>query len=113
MTPAHEPAHAAQIQVAHENRDALRAMIDTLVGERLVACGQVVGPIESTYRWEGAVRHEREWLALLKTGAVGVDRLVARIAELHAYDVPEIIVTEIVAGHEPYLRWVAEQTRTG
>lgn len=98
-----------QVQVAHDDRAALGAMIDTLVQERLVACGQVVGPIESTYRWEGEVRHEQEWLALLKTAATSARRLVARVAELHSYETPQIIVVEIAGGHGPYLEWVAEQ----
>lgn len=98
-----------QVQVAHDDRAALGAMIDTLVQERLVACGQVVGPIESTYRWEGEVRHEQEWLALLKTAATSARRLVARVAELHSYETPQIIVVEIAGGHGPYLQWVAEQ----
>jgi periplasmic divalent cation tolerance protein len=99
-----------QVQVTHDDREALGTMLDTLVDERLIACGQIVGPIESTYRWEGAVRHAQEWLGLMKTGAAARERLRARIVELHSYDVPEILVTEVVAGHAPYLQWVAEQT---
>jgi periplasmic divalent cation tolerance protein len=99
-----------QVQVADDDRDALSAMIDTLVDERLIACGQIVGPIESTYRWEGAVQHEREWLGLMKTGAAMAERLVARIGELHSYDVPEILISEVAGGHAPYLQWVVEQT---
>ncbi len=37
----------------------------------------------------------------------------ARVAELHPYEVPEIIVTRVVGGHEPYLQWVLEQTAAG
>lgn len=113
MTSTRESARVVQVQVAHDDREALSALIDALIGERLIACGQIAGPIESTYRWEGEVRHEREWLALLKAGAVSADRLVARIVELHSYDVPEILVIEIAGGHAPYLQWVAEQTQTG
>lgn len=97
-----------QVQVAHDDRDALSATIATLVDERLIACGQIVGPVESTYRWEGEVQHAREWLALLKTGDAAAERLVARIAELHSYEVPEILVTEVTGGYAPYLEWVAE-----
>lgn len=101
---------AIQVQVAHEDRDALSSMIATLVDERLVACGQVVGPVSSTYRWEGAVQHAEEWLALLKTSAANGERLVARIAELHSYEVPEILVLEVSGGHGPYLEWVTAET---
>lgn len=99
-----------QIQVAHPDRDALDGMIRELVDEGLIACGQVVGQIGSTFFWEGSVQSADEWLALLKTSKVAVDDLVARLAEAHSYDVPEILVTEIAGGYGPYLDWVVEQT---
>jgi len=99
-----------QIQVVHSDRDALGSLITELVEERLIACGQVVGPISSTFFWEGSVQRAEEWLALLKTSRVAVDDLVARIAEAHPYDVPEILVTEVAGGYGPYLDWVVEQT---
>jgi periplasmic divalent cation tolerance protein len=99
-----------QVQVVHDDRHALAAMIAALVDERLIACGQIVGPVESTYHWEGAVQQEREWLALLKTSEPAIEGLLARIAELHTYEVPEILVMEVADGYRPYLQWVAEQT---
>jgi periplasmic divalent cation tolerance protein len=99
-----------QVQVAHDDREALNAMIAELVDERLIACGQLVGPISSTFVWEGSVQNAREWLALLKTSERALDRLVARVAEMHSYDVPEILVIEVAGGYAPYLQWVAERT---
>jgi periplasmic divalent cation tolerance protein len=99
-----------QIQVVHSDRDALDGMITELVGERLIACGQVMGPIRSTFFWEGSVHKEDEWLALLKTSDGAVGDLVARLAEVHSYDVPEILITEVAGGYLPYLDWVLEQT---
>jgi periplasmic divalent cation tolerance protein len=69
-----------------------------------------MGPINSTFFWDGAVQNEEEWLALLKTTRKTVDALVARLAQLHSYEVPEILVLEIAAGYVPYLDWVAERT---
>jgi periplasmic divalent cation tolerance protein len=99
-----------QIQIAHSDREALEGMIRELVDEGLIACGQLVGPIGSTFTWEGSVQSADEWLALLKTSKPAVEDLVARIAEAHSYDVPEILVTEIADGYGPYLDWVVEQT---
>jgi periplasmic divalent cation tolerance protein len=99
-----------QIQVVHSDRDALEGIITDLVEERLIACGQVIGPISSTFFWEGSVQRESEWLALLKTSGGVVADLVARLAEAHSYDLPEILVTEVAGGYMPYLDWVEEQT---
>jgi periplasmic divalent cation tolerance protein len=37
--------------------------------------------------------------------------LEAKVREIHSYEVPEIIALPIVAGSEPYLRWIAENVR--
>ena len=100
----------AQIQVSHSDRDALEAIVGQLLQERLIACGQVLGPVSSSFRWEGEVQREQEWLALLKTATALADRVLARVAGLHPYEVPEIIVTPVVGGHAPYLQWVLQQT---
>ena len=102
-----------QVQVAHEDRDALQRIITTLVDERLIACGQIAGPVSSTFFWAGGVQDSEEWLGLLKTGAGTVDRLVARIAELHSYEVPEILAITFCGGYAPYLEWVTQRTKPG
>ena len=79
-----------------------------LVERRLAACVQVVGPIVSRYRWQGAVEEAREWQCLAKTEAGRYQEVEAAIRELHTYDEPEIIATPIVAGSAGYLVWVSE-----
>lgn len=78
-----------------------------LVERRLAACVQVLGPIESRYRWRGKVEQSREWLCLAKTEASRYPELEATIGELHSYDEPEVIATPIVAGSNGYLAWIA------
>ena len=104
------PEHVCQIQVSHSDRTALEQIIQQLLERRLIACGQVLGPISSSFRWEGRVEHEREWLGLLKTAASRAAEVRSLIAELHPYEVPEILVMEVLDGHGPYLSWVLEQT---
>jgi periplasmic divalent cation tolerance protein len=103
-------AQVMQVQVVHSDRDALISMIPCLLEERLIACGQILGPLQSIFFWDGSVQRAEEWLALLKCSETVVDRLIARLAELHSYEVPEILVTRVSGGHIPYLEWVAAQT---
>jgi periplasmic divalent cation tolerance protein len=86
-------------------------LAQAIVERRLAACVQVVGPITSVYRWQGAMETSREWQCLIKTPAACYDELASTILELHAYDVPELIATEIVAGSPTYLAWIAQETR--
>ncbi|HEY8810756.1 MAG TPA: divalent-cation tolerance protein CutA [Solirubrobacterales bacterium] len=78
-----------------------------LVERRLAACVQVIGPIASHYRWQGAVEHSTEWMCVAKTSAARYAELEAAIRELHSYDEPEILATPIVAGSAGYLDWLA------
>ena len=79
-----------------------------LVERRLAACVQVLGPIASTYRWQGEVETAREWICGAKTEASRYAELEAAIRELHSYEEPEIVATPIVAGSQGYLDWIGE-----
>jgi periplasmic divalent cation tolerance protein len=81
-----------------------------LVEERLAACANVIGPIRSIYRWEGAVEEADEHLVVLKARGVDVSALETRVRALHAYDVPEVLALPVTAGSAPYLAWLAGAT---
>lgn len=89
---------------------AAAEMADTVVTERLAACAQVLGPVRSSYRWEGEVRVAREWLVVAKTTETRLAELTSRIRSLHRYDLPEIITLAIAAGNPEYLRWIRDET---
>ena len=82
-----------------------------LVDRRLAACVQIVGPIESIYRWQGKVATTREWLCLVKTTRARYTQVAAAIEALHPYDTPEIIALPIAAGSRRYLDWLASSVR--
>lgn len=92
-------------------RDAAKKLAHLLVAERLAACVQLL-PIESVYRWEGAVQEEAEVLLLIKTRAALFEAAIARIKAEHSYSVPQIVGLPFSAGHQPYLDWIGESTRT-
>ena len=71
----------------------------------------IVAPITSIYRWEGAVQKEAEWLLLIKTTASAFKNVSQKIRELHSYDLPECIQISIEAGSAEYLKWIGENVR--
>jgi periplasmic divalent cation tolerance protein len=89
-----------------EGRRIGRAMVE----ERLAACVNVVGPIRSIYRWEGAVEEAEEHLLVMKARAADVPALTARVRALHSYDVPEVVALPLTGGSEAYLAWLATAT---
>ena len=77
-----------------------------LVEERLAACGQVMGPVSSTYRWKGSMEQAAEWYCNLKTTKTRLPALTRRIQELHPYELPEIVAIPIQHGSADYLKWI-------
>ena len=78
----------------------------TLVAERLVACVNIVPGVRSIYAWKGEICDEGEVLCVVKTRSEAVEALRARLVALHPYEVPELVVLDVTAGHEPYLSWL-------
>lgn len=91
--------------------EAAEALVRRLVEERLVACGNIVPGLVSLYWWRGTLERAGEVLVVLKTTERLVPRLLARLPELHPYDVPELLVLPVEVGYRPYLEWVAQETR--
>ena len=81
-----------------------------LVQERLAACASVIPGVVSVYLWEGELRTDGEVQVLLKTRRALVDRLFGRAAELHPYEVPELMAAPLAGVSEPYRKWVLEET---
>jgi periplasmic divalent cation tolerance protein len=85
-------------------------MVDRLLNDRLVACGQRVGPVVSRYWWQGERTVSDEWLVLLKTRAELAPRVVEAVVAAHPYETPEVVVVGLVAGAPGYLAWIDEVT---
>ena len=59
--------------------------------------------------WQGEVEGAEEVPIHIKTTTRHA-AVVAALAQMHPYDVPEIIVLPVIGGAAPYLDWVREQT---
>jgi periplasmic divalent cation tolerance protein len=97
---------------APTNDEAVR-IADSLVSEGLAACVNIVGGIESIYRWEGEVARDRETLLIIKTIDERYAELERRVKELHTYTTPEVIACKVERGSDAYLGWLRESTAGG
>ena len=100
----------SQVSTTTDSHEAARDLATSAVDARVAACAQVVGPIESTYWWDGKIDNAQEWLILLKTPTDRVGALEAHILANHTYEVPEVIHTPIVGGNPAYLMWLSAET---
>lgn len=95
------------------SEEEARRIAQALVERRLAACVNIVGPIQSVYRWKGAVESAAEHLLIIKTTAASFPRVRDAIRELHSYELPECVMLSIEAGSEEYLKWIGESCGSG
>ncbi len=95
-----------QVLTTAGTRKDAETIAQTLVGKRLAACVQIVGPILSTYRWKGRMETAEEWQCLAKSREDLFGEVEKAIRAVHPYETPEIIATAISSGSEDYLQWL-------
>jgi len=90
------------------NADEAQRIGRVVAQERLAACANILGAIQSIYRWQGAVESAEEVAAIFKTSSARTDALITRIAALHSYDVPCIASWPIDKILGTYADWVED-----
>ena len=93
-------------------KDEAKGLQEQLVREKHAACISKTA-VESCYFWKGKMEKEEEYLLIIKTKASLLDKLIARIEELHSYDTPEILALPILKGSSAYLKWMDETLSSG
>jgi periplasmic divalent cation tolerance protein len=96
--------------VTAPGKESALALARQVVEESLAACGNVVPNVTSVFRWNTKVKEEDEVLLILKTSTPRSAALIARVAELHTYEVPEVLSLSVENGYGPYLDWIGECT---
>src|ERR1700722_9504799 len=105
-----ESGEYLQVQTTTDSRAEAMELARAAVEARLAACGQVAGPVASTYWWNDELERAEEWFVFFKLPADRYEDLAAFIAERHSYDEPEILATPFAAGSPSFLAWIADET---
>jgi len=102
--------HSVIFVTAKDKKEA-RRIAGGLIKNKLAACVNIVGGIESLFWWQGKVDSAKEVLLIIKTQKAKLPRIIKLVKSLHSYEVPEIIVLPIIAGEKKYLRWIDASLR--
>jgi periplasmic divalent cation tolerance protein len=89
------------------SKDEAQHIARALVERKLVACVNIIGPIDSIYRWKGEVENAQEFLLLMKTDGDLFERVRDAVKSLHSYEVPEVIQVSVENGLPAYLQWIS------
>jgi periplasmic divalent cation tolerance protein len=101
----------AVVLVTAPDLKTARVLAKAALQARLIACANLLPKIESLYRWRGKVESGTEVLLVLKTRKSRLPALEQLIIASHPYDTPEFLVLPLLAGNQPYLRWLDLNTR--
>lgn len=82
---------SAMIWCPFPDRETARTVSGQMLDEGLIACANLIGPIESIFLWQGESEEAEEYGALLKTDAKLLDQATERLGELHPYDTPAVM----------------------
>ena len=91
--------------------DEAAGLARRLVEERYVACCNILPGARSIYSWKGELCDDQESVLLMETSAERLEAAMARIHELHSYEVPKILALGPERSLPDYLAWVKEMTR--
>lgn len=100
------------VYVTTPDHDTAVSLARLVVGERLAACANVLGPMTSVYWWDDKLNEEGEVALLLKTRAALVPALTERLRAAHPYDCPCVVALPLLGGNPDFLAWIAAETRT-
>jgi periplasmic divalent cation tolerance protein len=109
MEPIAAMTEAIQVVTTVASQEEAQKIAAALVEARLAACVQVIGPITSTFRWQGKLETSQEWLCAIKTLRANFQAVEAAIRAAHSYQVPEILAFEVVEGSRDYLDWLTAE----
>jgi periplasmic divalent cation tolerance protein len=94
------------ISTTTDSSEKAREIARYLVESSLAACVQIIGPIDSIYRWKGGVEEAWEWLCLVKTRSGLFDQVRETIQQQHSYETPEIVAWPLEKGSREYFTWL-------
>lgn len=86
--------------------DDAERIVETLVRERLVACGNIVPGVRSIYVWKGELVRDEEAIVLMETTRERLDACTTRLRALHPYECPKIVAVDPASVNDDYLAWV-------
>jgi periplasmic divalent cation tolerance protein len=87
-----------------EKSDAEK-LVGDLLDMQIIACGQIEGPIDSFYNWDGELRRDQEWRVTIKFSAQKAEEVEKVIAGIHPYETPQW-VTVMGGSTREYSGWV-------
>lgn len=94
------------IFVTAKDKTDAEQLSQSLLKDRLIACANLVSPIDSFFYWANKIDKAEECLIIMKSRSDLFSQILERVKGLHSYEVPEVLAFPIVEGSKDYLDWM-------
>lgn len=91
-------------------RSVAKAIAKALLDDRLAACVNIGGSVDSLYHWQGRIETGEEIPLVVKTRTALYSYVEETIRKIHPYDTPEVIAIPVAAIDARYLAWLVDET---
>ncbi len=98
------------VYITAKDKKEARVIGEALVKARLAACVNIIGRIDSIYRWKGKIERGKEILFIAKTKKGLLKKVERKVRALHSYRSPCVLSIPITGGSAEYLKWLHEET---
>lgn len=98
------------IYITAPNKATASEITKTLIKEKLAACVNILGEVESFYSWNNELAQNKEVLILAKTTKDLETPIINKVKKLHPYECPCILSFDINNGDPSFLNWIEENT---
>jgi len=95
-----------KVETTVDSLDVGEMIARITLSEKLCGCVQIIPDVTSYYHWNGKLTRSNEILVVFKTTTSRVSELMARIKEIHPYEIPEILAQEINLIDKGYHGWL-------
>lgn len=90
------------------NKNEAREILQSLLNERLVACGSIFPDVESHYIWNGKIESSLEAKMILKTTKEFFNK-IEKLVELHcSYKICEMAAVDTLLVSNEYKNWMEQ-----
>jgi periplasmic divalent cation tolerance protein len=98
--------------VTDPDQPTAERLADILLTKNIVACVNILPPMQSRYWWKENIQTDSEQLLIFKLPSKNWEVFKDTVVDNHPYEVPEIIALPIVKGNESYLKWLGEMANS-
>lgn len=94
------------LYVTFPNKSSAKKVSKELLQQKLIACANILSPMESLYCWKDKITVSKECVAIFKTKTTKRQKLERFLLEKHPYDVPCVATISIDAMNTSYEEWL-------